>query len=97
EFTLHGQPMTLGADVEEGTQRISQLFVPFADLTTGEETYFAGRYLDLFPTPTGPYTIDFNHAYNPYCAYNAEYACPLPPPPTRLTVEIRAGEKMPPA
>lgn len=95
EFTVDGQPHSLGAFVEEGTQRIEQLFVPFADATTGTETYVAGRYLDLHPTATGYYTIDFNHAYNPYCAYNASYDCPFPPPSNRLNVPIRAGEKIP--
>ncbi len=94
EFTLQGQPMTLGAFVPEG-EPIAQLFVPFADLTTGKETYSAGRYLDLHPTQTGLYTIDFNLAYNPYCAYNETYDCPFPPSSNRLKVEVRAGEKAP--
>jgi uncharacterized protein (DUF1684 family) len=97
EFTLAGQPMTLGAFVEEGTREISSLFVPFADLTTGSETYPAGRYLDLNPTATGYYTIDFNRAYNPYCAYNASYECPYPPSSNRLKIAVRAGEKVPDA
>jgi uncharacterized protein len=92
EFTLDGESHTLGAFVEEGTRRITQLFVPFADATTGEETYFAGRYLDLHPTPTGLYVIDFNEAYNPYCAYNEKYDCPFPPPSNRLDIPVRAGE-----
>lgn len=95
EFTLNGQPMSLGAFVDEGTTRISELFVPFADLTTGKETYPAGQYLNLQPMATGIYTIDFNKAYNPYCAYNEKYDCPYPPPSNRLKVEIRAGEKAP--
>lgn len=93
EFTLQGEPRSLGAFVAEGTQQITSLFVPFADLTTGTETYVAGRYLDIEPTSTGYYTIDFNRAYNPYCAYNAAYECPFPPPSNRLQVAIRAGEK----
>ena len=97
EFTLAGQPMTLGAFVEEGTRQISTLFVPFADQTTGTETYPAGRYLDLHPTATGYYTIDFNRAYNPYCAYNSTYECPFPPPSNRLKIAVRAGEKVPAA
>lgn len=97
EFTLMGEAMTLGAFVEEGTQRIADLFVPFADLTTGKETYPGGRYLDLTPTATGLYTIDFNRAYNPYCAYNSKYECPYPPPSNRLKVAVRAGEKAPKA
>ena len=95
EFTLKGQKQTLGAFVEDGTDRIAQLFVPFADQTTGKETYSAGRYLDLHPTGTGLYTIDFNRAYNPYCAYNKTYECPYPPPSNRLKLEVRAGEKAP--
>jgi uncharacterized protein len=95
EFTLNGQPMSLAAFVPEGTQRIESLFVPFADQTTGSETYSAGRYLDLHPTRTGIYAIDFNRAYNPYCAYNDTYECPFPPPSNRLKSAIRAGEKAP--
>jgi uncharacterized protein (DUF1684 family) len=95
EFTLEGQPMSLAAFVPEGTRAIESLFVPFADLTTGAETYASGRYLDLHPTATGVYAIDFNRAYNPYCAYNDTYECPFPPPSNRLKVAIRAGEKAP--
>jgi len=95
EFTLGGEPRTLGAFVEAGTRRVTRLFVPFSDLTTGTETYAAGRYLDLDPTSTGLYDIDFNRAYNPYCAYNETYDCPFPPPSNRLKVPIRAGERMP--
>jgi uncharacterized protein (DUF1684 family) len=95
EFTLQGQPMTLGAFVEAGTRQIQSLFVPFADLTTGKETYSAGRYLDLHPTATGIYTIDFNLAYNPTCAYNETYSCPYPPRSNRLEVAVLAGEKAP--
>jgi uncharacterized protein (DUF1684 family) len=95
DFTFQGQAHSLGAFVPEGTQQIVDLFVPFADLTTGADTYPAGRYLDLQPTSTGYYTIDFNQAYNPYCAYNATYECPFPPPSNRLKVAIRAGEKLP--
>lgn len=93
-FTLKGQPMTLGAFVEAG-QPPARLFVPFADLTTGTETYSAGRYLvDLDRTPTGIYMIDFNLAYFPYCYYNPTYECPYPPPSNRLKIPIRAGEKI---
>ena len=95
EFRLNGQPMSLAAFVPEGTQRIESLFVPFADQTTGNETYSSGRYLDLHPNRTGVYSIDFNRAYNPYCAYNDTYECPFPPPSNRLKSAIRAGEKAP--
>jgi uncharacterized protein len=97
EFTLKGQPLSLGAFVESGTGRITQLFVPFSDMTTGTETYAAGRYLDIEPTSTGLYEIDFNRAYNPYCAYNESYDCPYPPPSNRLKVPVRAGERLPSA
>jgi hypothetical protein len=96
EFTLQGQQMSLESFVEAGTQQITALFVPFADLTTGKETYAAGRYLDLKPTATGFYVIDFNKAYNPTCAYNPTWECPYPPPANRLKIAIRAGEKAPP-
>jgi uncharacterized protein (DUF1684 family) len=95
EFTHKGQPMSLGAFVEEGTQQIDELFVPFADQTTGKETYEAGRYLQIEPTATNLYEVDFNKAFNPYCAYNKSYECPFPPPSNRLKVAITAGEKNP--
>jgi uncharacterized protein (DUF1684 family) len=95
-FTLQGQQMSLESFVEAGTQQITSLFVPFADLTTGKDTYSAGRYLDLKPTATGFYVIDFNKAYNPTCAYNPTWECPYPPPANRLKVAIHAGEKAPP-
>ena len=69
------------------------LFLPFADLTNGEETYGGGRYLDL-TIPTGDtILLDFNKAYNPYCAYNPKYSCPLVPKQNRLDIEITAGVK----
>ena len=95
EFTFKGESLSLGAFIEEGTRAIEGLFVPFVDATSGKDTYPAGRYLDIPPTTTGLYEIDFNKAYNPYCAYNATYECPYPPPSNRLKVEIRAGEKAP--
>ena len=96
EFTLRGEMRSLGAFVPDGTEQITNLFVPFADQTTGKETYAAGRYLDIDPTTTGYYTIDFNRAYNPYCAYSPTFECPFPPSSNRLTTEVRAGEKAPP-
>jgi uncharacterized protein len=94
EFSLKGQPMSLAAFVEEG-QPLELLFVPFADHTTGKETYPAGRYLEIRPTSTGFYNVDFNTAFNPTCAYNEEYDCPFPPASNRLKAEILAGEKAP--
>jgi len=67
-------------------------FLPFRDKTSGEATYGAGRYLDLDSPEGGEVTIDFNLAYNPLCAYNAAYSCPLPPNENWLRVPIEAGE-----
>ena len=94
EFTLGGAQHSLGAFVEAGTGRVARLFVPFSDLTTGTETYAAGRYLDLDPTGTGMYEIDFNRAYSPYCAYNEAEDGPYPPSSNRLKIPVRAGERM---
>jgi uncharacterized protein (DUF1684 family) len=93
-FSLKGQRMQLTAFSEVG-QRVSRLFVPFADATSGEETYAAGRYMELDPTATGIYVVDFNGAYHPFCYYNEEYDCPFPPAENRLDVPIRAGERLP--
>jgi uncharacterized protein (DUF1684 family) len=69
-------------------------FLPFVDALAGQETYPAGRYLEPEPLPGGRFLVDFNLAYNPYCAYNDMWSCPLTPPENRLKVPIRAGEKM---
>ncbi len=69
------------------------LFVPFSDGTSGRETYAAGRYLDLEEQGGDDYELDFNMAYNPYCAYSEEYTCPIPPVENRLPLQILAGEK----
>jgi hypothetical protein len=68
------------------------LSILFTDLTTGKETYPAGRYIDLAPPADGLYTLDFNAAYNPLCAYTDVYNCPLPPRENALPVAVRAGE-----
>ncbi len=94
QFTLKGQPHTLTAFVDASENDMRRLFVPFADLTTGTETYGGGRYLDLDRTASGVYDLDFNKAYHPYCVFNPEYVCPVPPKENRLTVPIRAGEKL---
>jgi uncharacterized protein (DUF1684 family) len=94
EFVLKGQPMKLTAFVAASARTIDRLFVPFTDLTTGTETYSAGRYLDLDRTATGFYNIDFNRAYIPYCYYNPTYECPYPPRENRLQLPVRAGERM---
>ena len=71
----------------------SSLFVPFRDGTSGKETYGAARYLDIEEQPSADHVLDFNLAYNPYCAYSEDYVCPFPPRENWLTVPIRAGEK----
>ncbi len=75
----------------------NHLFLPFTDLSSGEETYTAGRYLDLSINDIrdGKLLLDFNKAYNPYCAYvSGKYNCPIPPAENRLNVTIAAGEKL---
>lgn len=69
------------------------LFVPFTDLTNGEETYGGGRYLDLKAPLARQVELDFNRAYNPYCAYGGSYSCPIPPLENHLEVRIEAGVK----
>jgi len=71
------------------------LMIPFTDLTTGDESYDSGRYLDLVmgDIQNNTLTIDFNEAYNPYCAYATGFNCPLPPKENNLWVSILAGEK----
>ena len=94
KFSLKGQSLRLTAFHDLESQNDRRLFVPFSDLTSGAETYPAGRYMELDPTPTGIYVVDFNIAYHPYCYYSPEYDCPYPPKENRLTIPIRAGEKM---
>lgn len=70
------------------------LFLPFRDATSGRDTYGAGRYLEVEPPgPDGHVEVDLNYAYNPYCAYNPDWACPIPPLENWLRVAIRAGER----
>jgi hypothetical protein len=69
-------------------------FLPFVDNLAGKETYPAGRYLEPEKLPNGKFLVDFNLAYNPYCAYNEKWSCPITPAENRLKVSIRAGEKI---
>lgn len=69
-------------------------FLPFVDSQAGKETYGAGRYIDPEPLPNGAFLVDFNLAYNPYCAYNDQWSCPLTPFENRLPVAIKAGERL---
>jgi uncharacterized protein (DUF1684 family) len=93
-FMLKGQPLTLTAFTDAGDNSMARLFVPFGDLTSGTETYPGGRYLDLDRTATGVYDLDFNRAYHPFCVFNPDYICPIPPKENRLSIPIRAGERL---
>jgi uncharacterized protein (DUF1684 family) len=89
-FEVDGQPATL--QVYQDADR-SYYFLPFVDATAPGETYGAGRYLEIEPEHDGTFVIDFNYAYNPYCAYNSNWNCPIPPADNRLKVRIDTGEK----
>jgi uncharacterized protein (DUF1684 family) len=91
-FTLAEQELSLRLFAKD-TVTPDQLFIPFKDLTNGQETYDAGRYLDIAHPKKATFMLDFNYAYNPYCAYSDRYRCPLPPRDNHLTIAIRAGER----
>jgi uncharacterized protein (DUF1684 family) len=88
-FTVDDQPVSLTVYYASW----GGYFVPFVDATSGSETYGAGRYLELRPLDENTFIVDFNLAYNPYCAYSENYSCPIPPAENRINVPIRAGEK----
>lgn len=89
-FEVEGKPAELTLFVPQGGHGY---FLPFTDATSGKDTYGAGRYLDPEPLPGGKLLIDFNVAYNPYCAYNEYWSCPITPAENRLNVAVEAGEK----
>lgn len=89
KFRAEGQDSEL--TIYEGP---NGFFLPFVDSLAGKETYGAGRYLEPEPLPGGRFLVDFNLAYNPYCAYNERWSCPLTPFENRLKVPVRAGEKL---
>lgn len=91
QFEVEGQPAQLAIYQSED---IDELFLPFRDATSGKETYGAGRYLEPVELANGEILVDFNLAYNPYCAYSEAFSCPLPPVENWLKVPIRAGEKL---
>ena len=92
EFTIDGKQYRLAVYKRAWVQENDRhLFIPFRDTTSGRETYGAGRYIDI--EESKDYVIDFNKAYSPFCAYNENYSCPLPPRENWLSVEIKAGEK----
>jgi len=89
KFDVEGQPAELTIYQSE-----HGFFLPFVDSLAGEETYPAGRYLDLEVLPGNRFIVDFNFAYNPYCAYNEMWSCPITPAENRIKIPIRAGEKL---
>ncbi len=92
EFEVDGRPVQLAIYRSE---EYDELFLPFRDATSGQETYGAGRYLEPVDLGNDQILVDFNLAYNPYCAYSPDFSCPLPPVENWLTtVAIRAGEKV---
>ncbi len=93
EFELGGQTnrLLLLQAIDETDMR--NFFLAFADETSGRETYGGGRYINARQDGKTSITIDFNLAYNPYCAYNPDYACPIPPRENILKIPIEAGEK----
>ncbi|MBC5993680.1 DUF1684 domain-containing protein [Pontibacter cellulosilyticus] len=94
KFEVQNQPHQLTLYKKLSGEKKDQLFVPFTDKTNGFETYGGGRYLDVpFEEGAKTVTLDFNRAYSPFCAYNPEYVCPLPPKDNRLSIAIPAGEK----
>jgi len=89
-FTIDGKEYRIDPILEQGT---TDLFVIFKDATAGHETYGAARYVYAHPPKDGKTILDFNHAYNPPCAFTHFATCPLPPPQNRLPIRIEAGEK----
>ncbi|WP_196888912.1 DUF1684 domain-containing protein [Aureivirga sp. CE67] len=79
--------------LKEKKEYVDYLFIPFTDLTNGEESYDGGRYLDLRIPEGDTIILDFNKAYNPYCAYNSLYSCPIPPDQNNLNMRMEAGVK----
>ena len=100
-FSINDTAVTLNIYQSQNLMNVAEyknhLFLPFTDITSGEETYAAGRYIDLEISDINgnKVVIDFNKAYNPYCAYvSGKYNCPIPPKENQLTVAVAAGEKV---
>jgi uncharacterized protein (DUF1684 family) len=90
-FVKNGREWRLDGVLEQPGDR--ELFIMFADATSGQETYGGGRFLYVPLPSTGHARLDFNKAYNPPCALNDFATCPLPPPQNRLKLRVEAGEK----
>jgi uncharacterized protein (DUF1684 family) len=99
DFLLSGKPYSLymykSKELMQTAEYKDYLFIPFTDVTNGTETYKTGRYLEYFSTDfkNGKLYLDFNGAYNPYCAYANGFHCPIPPKENKLGIAVRAGEK----
>ncbi len=97
EFVLEGKTFKLNLyqniDLIKKEGYADYLFLPFSDLTCGKESYIGGRYIDLRIPKGKTITIDFNKAYNPYCAYNHQFSCPIVPLENDLAIEVLAGVK----
>jgi uncharacterized protein (DUF1684 family) len=98
QFTLQGKTLTLpayqGIELRKNKEYEKYLFVPFTDATSGDQSYGGGRYLDLELPEGDSLKVDFNYAYNPYCAYSDGYSCPIPKRESRLAISVLAGEKV---
>jgi uncharacterized protein len=98
-FKLNGKKLKLNVyqsmDLLNNPGYRDYLFLPFKDLTSGDETYGGGRFIDLTIPKGDKMLLDFNKAYNPYCAYTTGYSCPVPPAENFLDVKVRAGIKGP--
>jgi uncharacterized protein len=96
-FSIDGKNFKLNIyrniDLSKKKEYKNYLFLPFLDLTSGNESYGGGRYIDMRIPKGNIITIDFNKAYNPYCAYNHKYSCPVVPDENNLNIEIKAGVK----
>ncbi len=98
-FQLDGKEFNLSLyksqDLMQNPEFYNYLFLPFNDLSNGKTTYGGGRFIDLKlpPKNTKIIIIDFNKAYNPYCAYSHRYSCPIPPKANSLNIKILAGVK----
>ena len=96
-FSIDGKELKLNVyqnvDLKKKPGYDDYLFLPFSDLTCGKDSYIGGRYIDMRIPKSEKVIIDFNQAYNPYCAYNYEYSCPIVPLENDLDIEINAGVK----
>lgn len=97
EFTLNGKPIKVNIYQSLRLKKIEKykdyLFLPFRDLTSGKTSYGGGRYVDLKIPESNTVIIDFNKAYNPYCAYSHKYSCVVPPAENFIDIKIKAGVK----